>query len=83
MMALIFTYYVFVYDPVASPPDHDDGNVDSMLDDRHRVTNPIDYGLLRPFRSFLGRRYVGKLPISDRNKLENAFNKVRIHRYYF
>ena len=57
MVVLIFTYYVFVYDPVDSLRDHDGGNVDLMPEERHHDANPIDSSLLRPVRAFLGEVY--------------------------
>lgn len=79
MVALIVTYYVFVYDPVVSLRYHDGGDLDSMPDGRHREANPIDSGIFGSTRAFLGRWYTTRLPIAERDRLEQAFNKVRIH----
>lgn len=79
MMALIFTYYLFVYDPVASVWERDDGNVDLMPDGRHLGPNPIDTDFLGMFRPYSNEWYTIKLPISDRNALEKEFNNVRVH----
>lgn len=78
-MALISTYYLFVYDPVDSVWDQEDGNAELMADGRHREANPIDSGFLGLVRTYLDRWYTMKLPMSDRNKLEKEFNNVSVH----
>lgn len=70
MISLIVSYYVFVYDPVASLRDHDGGEI-------HKA-NPIDSGFLRFTRSFLGTWYTIKLPKPYRDKLEKAFNNASL-----
>ena len=79
MIILIFTYYVFIYDPDLSLQDHDGGDIHLMPNGTRREPNPIDSGLLRPIRAFLSTWYKFKIPIAERNKLENAFNRVSTH----
>lgn len=73
MIALILTYYVFVFLPITSLQDH------AMSEEPHRKPNPIDSGLFLQTRAVLGRWSAATFPISDTNELENAFNNVRIH----
>lgn len=78
MISLVVTYYVFVYDPVASLRDHDVGEIHSLSDGRHHEANPIDSGFLRFIRSFLGTWYKIKLPKANRDELEKAFNNASV-----
>lgn len=76
MIALVIAYYVFVYNPSASPEEEDDdGNVE-LPEERYRKVNPVDVGFLRSISLSSGRWHQGKLPIAERRKLENTFNKV-------
>lgn len=77
MIVLILTYYVLVYLPITSLQDH------AAPEESHREVNPIDSGLFRQTQAVLGRWYAARIPTSDKNEPEDAFNKVKIHFHCF
>lgn len=81
MVALVFAYYVFVYDPSASIYEDDDQISLNLPEECNHKVNPIDSGFLRSIPSSSGRWYERKLSGAERKQLQDTFHKVRIYRH--